>query len=97
MKKTFKEESIEIQKYLRRIHNLFITNKLLLQLEALSNCDNFTVTTILFNYDVLTVIINQTIPRKMSKYFLFKIGLSREINKDSFNSKSIANFSKLAL
>ena len=31
----------------------FITNKLSLQLEALSNCDNFTVITILYN-DVLT-------------------------------------------
>ena len=53
----------KIQKYLRRIHNLFIylfiyfffiTNKLSLQLEALSNCDNFTVITILYNNDVLT-------------------------------------------
>ena len=32
----------------------FITNKLSLQLEALSNCDNFTVITILYNNDVLT-------------------------------------------
>ena len=40
--------------YLWRIHNLFITNKLLLLLEALSNCDNFTVITILYNNDVLT-------------------------------------------
>ena len=44
----------KIQKYLRRIHNLFITNELSLQLEALSNCDNFTVITILYNNDVLT-------------------------------------------
>ena len=44
----------KIQKYLRRINNLFITNKLLLLLEALSNCDNFTVITILYNNDVLT-------------------------------------------
>ena len=44
----------KIQKYLRRIHNFFITNKLSLQLEALSNCDNFTVITILYNNDVLT-------------------------------------------
>ena len=44
-----------IQKYLRRIHNLFITNKLSLLLEAaLSSCDNFTVITILYNNDVLT-------------------------------------------
>ena len=43
-----------MQKYLRRIHNFFILNKLSLQLEALSNCDNFTVTTILYNNDVLT-------------------------------------------
>ena len=44
----------KIQKYLRRIHNLLITNKLSLLLEALSNCDNFTVITILCNNDVLT-------------------------------------------
>ena len=44
----------KIQKYLQRIHNLFITNKLSLLLEALSNCDNFTVITILCNNDVLT-------------------------------------------
>ena len=44
----------KIQKYLRQIHNFFITNKLSLQLEALSNCDNFTVITILYNHDVLT-------------------------------------------
>ena len=44
-----------IQKYLGRIHNLFITNKLSLPLEAaLSSCDNFTVITILYNNDVLT-------------------------------------------
>ena len=35
--------------YLPRIHNSFITNKLSLLLEALSNCDNFTVITILYN------------------------------------------------
>ena len=35
-------------KYLWQIHNIFvITNKLLLQQQALSNCDNFTVITIL--------------------------------------------------
>ena len=44
----------KIQKYLRRINNLSITNKLSLQLEALSNCDNFTVITVLYNNDVLT-------------------------------------------
>ena len=44
----------KIQKYLRRIHNLFITNKLSLQLEALPNRDNFTVITILYNNDLLT-------------------------------------------
>ena len=44
----------KIQKYLPQIHNLFATNKLSLQLEALSNCDNFTVITILCNNDVLT-------------------------------------------
>ena len=43
-----------IQKYLRWIHNLFTTNKLSFQLEALSNCDNFTVITILYNTNVLT-------------------------------------------
>ena len=43
----------KIQKYLQQIHNLLITNKLLLQLDALSNCDNFTMITILYN-DVLT-------------------------------------------
>ena len=36
----------KIQKYLRPI--------LLLQLEALSNCDNFTVITVLHSNDVLT-------------------------------------------
>ena len=36
------------------MHNLFITNKLSFQLEALSNCDNFTVSTILYNNGVLT-------------------------------------------
>ena len=36
----------KIQKYLQQIHNSFITNKLLLQAEALSNSDNFTVITI---------------------------------------------------
>ena len=44
----------KIQKYLQQIHNLLITNKLSLLLEALSNCDNFTVITILYNNDVLT-------------------------------------------
>ena len=43
----------KVQKYLQRIHNLFNTNKLSLLLEALSNCDNFTVITILCN-NVLT-------------------------------------------
>ena len=42
-----------MQKYLRRIHNLFITNKLSLQLEVLSNCGNFT-DKILYNNDVFT-------------------------------------------
>ena len=78
----------KIQKYLRQIHNLFITNKLLLQLEALSNCDNFTVITILYDNDVLiwdckdnnvtkvsnnNVKINQTVPGKMSKYVCSKL------------------------
>ena len=44
----------EIKKYLQRIHNLFITNKLSPRLEVLSNCDNFIVITILYNTDVLT-------------------------------------------
>ena len=44
----------KIQKYLRRIHNLFITKKFLIQLEALSDCDNFTVIKILHDNDVLT-------------------------------------------
>ena len=44
---------VEITKYLWRIHNLFFTNKLSLQLEALSNCDNFILITILYNNDVL--------------------------------------------
>ena len=43
----------KIQKYLSRIHNLFTTNKIPLQLEALSNYDSFTVITILYNNDVL--------------------------------------------
>ena len=43
-----------MQKYLQQIHNLFITNKLSLLLEASSNCDNFTVITILYKNDVLT-------------------------------------------
>lgn len=34
-------------KYLQQIHEIFSANKLLLQLEALSNCDNFIVITIL--------------------------------------------------
>ena len=44
----------KIQKYLPRINNLFITNKLSLQLKALSNCDNFTMITILYINDALT-------------------------------------------
>ena len=36
----------KIQMYLQQIYNLFITNKLSYQLEALSNCDNITVITI---------------------------------------------------
>ena len=45
----------KLQNHLRRIHYLFITNKLSLRLEALSNYDNFTVITILRNNDVLTL------------------------------------------
>ena len=33
----------KIQKYLQQIHNIFITNKLPLQLEALSSCEKLTV------------------------------------------------------
>ena len=44
----------ENTKHLRQIHNLFITNKLSLQRETLSNCDSFTVNTVLHNNDVLT-------------------------------------------
>ena len=43
-----------MKNYLQRIDNLFITNKLLLLLEGLSNCDNFTVITVLYKIDVLT-------------------------------------------
>ena len=43
-----------MQNYLQRIHNLVITNKLLLLLERLSNCDNFTIITISYKIDVLT-------------------------------------------
>ena len=43
----------KIQKHLQQTHNLLITNKLSLELEALSNCDKFTVITILYNNDVL--------------------------------------------
>ena len=44
----------KIQNYLRQIHISFISNKLSLLLEALLNCDNFTVITILHNNNVLT-------------------------------------------
>ena len=43
----------KIQKYLQRIHNLFIRNNLSLLLEALLNCDNITMITILYGNDVL--------------------------------------------
>ena len=39
------------------------------------------------------VIINQKVPRETSKYLLFKIGLSHDINKDSFNFDLDASFS----
>ena len=70
-----------MQKYLRPIHNLFITNKLSLLLKPLSTCDNLTLIKILYNNDVLTwdyknnrissnnVIINQKFSRERSKYF----------------------------
>ena len=44
----------KIQKYLRRIPNSFITKKLSLQLEALSNCHNSTVITTYYNNDIST-------------------------------------------
>ena len=44
----------KMRKCLQRIHNLFMTKKYSLELEALSNCDNFTVVTVLHNNDVLT-------------------------------------------
>ena len=87
----------KIQKYLRQIYNLFTTNKLSLLLEALSNCYNFTVITILYDKDVLTwdhknnnkyqVKMSESIKQFQGKgvIFLFKIALLREINKDSFN------------
>ena len=40
-------------KYQQYLHKLFITNKPSLQLEALSNSDNLTMITILYNNDVL--------------------------------------------
>ena len=53
--KSFPRLSLQkIQKYVRRIHNLFISYKLSLQLEALSNYGNLTIITILYNNDVLT-------------------------------------------
>ena len=51
----------ENTKYLWPIHNLCITNKLSLQLEALSNYDNFIVITISYNSDVLHGITKITI------------------------------------
>ena len=87
----------KIQKYLRQIYNLFTTNKLSLLLEALSNCYNFTVITILYDKDVLTwdhknnnkyqVKMSESIKQFQGTgaIFLFKIGLLRKINKDSFN------------
>ena len=68
----------KIRNYLQRIHDLLITNKLSLLLEALSNCDNFTVVTVLYNNDVLTWDyknnnkyqvnqINQTVPMERWK------------------------------
>ena len=44
----------KIKTYLRQILNFFNRKKLSLQLEALSNCDNFTVITNFYNNDVLT-------------------------------------------
>lgn len=43
----------KMQKYLRWSHDLFITNKFSLQLEAWSNCGNFTVIIILYSNDLL--------------------------------------------
>ena len=56
--KSFKCRLIQYCRKYKSIYDesiiFFITNKLSLQLEALSNCDNFTVITILYNNDVLT-------------------------------------------
>ena len=57
-KKSFKCRLIQYCRKYKSIYDesiiFFITNKLSFQLEALSNCDNFTVITILYNNDVLT-------------------------------------------
>ena len=88
-KASFIASGKKIQKYLQCIYNSFITNKLSLQLEAWSDCDKFTIITILpfySNNDILTwdtereiniikvtmLIINQTVPREMSKYLCSK-------------------------
>ena len=78
----------KIQKYLWQIHQIIIfTNKLLLQLEA-SNWQfhhdyNFTVIIIMYWHGIYkgnnkyndsnSVLINQTVPREVSKYFCSKL------------------------
>ena len=69
----------KIQTYLWWIHNLFITNKLSRQLEALWNCDNVTMITITCIYSgnnkynkSNNVIINERVPREISKYICSK-------------------------
>ena len=57
----------KIQKHLRRIHNLFIPNKLSLLLKALSNCVNFTVIIIFCNNNVLFVKMTYANPFHFSR------------------------------
>ena len=59
--KSMKSFKCRLSQYCRKYKSIydesiiiFITNKLSLQLEALSNCDNFTVITVLYYNDVLT-------------------------------------------
>ena len=86
----------KIQKYLRKIHNSLITNKLSLQLEALSNCDKFTVITILYNNVLIWDYKNNnkyqvTMSLSIKQFHWRGVNIlvqdwsSREINKDSFN------------
>ena len=87
----------KIQKYLRRIHNLFITNKLSLKLEALSNCDNFTVIRIFYNNDVLdghkVSFDNSAILLKESNPFKLQLKKSLLISRDKpILNKNIYSF-----